>query len=113
MYDVTDLNSFKNMRNLMKQMDAYADKSTKKILVGNKCDSPDRVVTEEEGKKLAEDFNMSFFETSAKTNQNVNEVFNFLTQEILKTNENKPQATGGDKLSKDKSKDGKKAGCCK
>ena len=32
---------------------------------------------------------MSFFETSAKTNQNVNEVFNFLTQQILKANEGK------------------------
>ena len=54
---------------------------------------------------------MSFFETSAKTNQNVNEVFNFLTEEILKTNEGKPQSSGGRQLD-DKTKDGKK-GCCK
>ena len=55
---------------------------------------------------------MSFFETSAKTNQNVNEVFNFLTQEILKSNAGKTPATGGKTLNNDKSKDGKK-GCCK
>ena len=54
---------------------------------------------------------MSFFETSAKTNQNVNEVFNFLTQEILKTNEGKTQNTGVG-LKKDDKKEGKK-GCCK
>ena len=54
---------------------------------------------------------MSFFETSAKTNQNVNEVFNFLTQEILKTNEGKAQNTGVG-LKKDDKKEGKK-GCCK
>ena len=59
------------------------------MLVGNKCDKPDRVVTEEKGRKLADDFSMSFFETSAKTNQNVDEVFNFLIQEILKANEDK------------------------
>ena len=41
---------------------------------------------------------MRFFETSAKTNQNVNEVFNFLTQEILKNNEGKAQTSVGDKL---------------
>jgi hypothetical protein len=54
---------------------------------------------------------MSFFETSAKTNQNVNEVFNFLTQEILKANEGKTQQMG-DKLKKDDKKE-KKSGCCK
>ena len=72
-YDVTDQNSFKNIRNWIKQIEANAQTSVKKVLVGNKCDKPDRVVTEEEGKKLADDYSMSFFETSAKTNQNVNE----------------------------------------
>ena len=110
-YDVTDQNSFKNIRNWIKQIEANAQTNVCKVLVGNKCDKPDRVVTEEEGKKLAEDFSMSFFETSAKTNQNVNEVFNFLTQEILKANEGKTQQMG-DKLKKDDKKE-KKSGCCK
>ena len=112
-YDVTDQNSFKNIRNWIKQIEANAQTNVCKVLVGNKCDKPDRVVTEEEGKKLADDFNMSFFETSAKTNQNVNEVFNFLTAEILKSNAGKPQGDGNKKLSKtDGNKEGKK-GCCK
>ena len=92
------INSFKNIRNWIKQIEANAQTNVCKVLVGNKCDKPDRVVTEEEGRKLASDFNMSFFETSAKTNQNVNEVFNFLTQEILKNNEGKTQTSAGDKL---------------
>ena len=51
---------------------------------------------------------MSFFETSVKTNKNVNEVFIFLTQEILKSNERQCQAGSGlDKLKADKGKDGK------
>jgi small GTP-binding protein len=110
-YDVTDQNSFKNIRNWIKQIEANAQTTVKKVLVGNKCDKPDRVVTEEEGKKLADDYSMSFFETSAKTNQNVNEVFTYLTNEILKANAGK-QEEGGKKLSKDNSKGGKK-GCCK
>ena len=55
---------------------------------------------------------MNFFETSAKTNQNVNEVFNFLTEEILKNNEGKTQGGGNIGLKKDDKKEGKK-GCCK
>ena len=54
---------------------------------------------------------MSFFETSAKTNQNVNEVFQFLTQEILKNNQGKTQ-TSGVGLEKDNKKEGKRT-CCK
>ena len=112
-YDVNDQNTFKNIRNWIKQIEANAQTNVCKVLVGNKCDKPDRVVTEEDGKKLADDFKMSFFETSAKTNQNVNEVFNFLTSEILKSNAGKPQTDSNKKLSKtDGNKDGKK-GCCK
>jgi len=83
MYDVTDKNSFKNIRNWMKHIEANVDKSTKKVLVGHKCDESSRVVTEEEGKKLAEEYNMGFFESSARTNKNVTEVFNYLVKEIL------------------------------
>jgi len=54
---------------------------------------------------------MSFFETSAKTNQNVNEVFNFLTQEILKANEGK-STQNNLALKKGDKKEAKK-GCCK
>ena len=111
-YDVTDNNSFKNIRNWIKQIEANAQTNVCKVLVGNKCDKPDRVVSEEDGRKLAEDFKMSFFETSAKTNQNVNEVFNFLTEEILKNNEGKTQGGGNIGLKKEDKKEGKK-GCCK
>ena len=56
MYDVTDQNSFKNLSNWIKQVEAHGEKNIVKVLVGNNCDKLDRVVTEEEGKQLAEGF---------------------------------------------------------
>ena len=50
---------------------------------------PNRTVTEEEGRKLADEYNIPFFEVSAKTNQNINESFNSLVLEILKNNSGK------------------------
>ena len=50
-YDVNDQNSFKNKRNWIKQIEANAQTNVCKVLVGNKCDKSDRVVTEEEGVK--------------------------------------------------------------
>ena len=113
-YDVTEQDSFKNIRNWIKQIEANAQNNVKKVLVGNKCDKPGRTVSEEEGKKLAEDFGMNFFETSAKTNHNVNEVFTFLTQEVLKSVENnKSRGTSQDHGQKLDNKKVKRNGCCK
>lgn len=53
------------------------------VLVGNKCDLEDeRVVGKELGKSLANQFNCSFMETSAKAKINVNDVSN-ITQIIF------------------------------
>ena len=110
-YDVTDKNSFKNIRNWIKQIEANAQNNVCKVLVGNKCDRPDRVVSEGEGQNLADEFKMKFFETSAKTNQNVTKVFMYLTKEILSSNQDKAQSSGVG-LKKGDNKETKK-GCCK
>ena len=71
----------------MKDTELIADKSLKRVLIGNKCDEPNREVSEEDGKKFADKHNIGFFETSAKTGKNVNEVFYYLVEEILKDDE--------------------------
>merc|ERR1712194_184022 len=56
-----------------------------KFLVGNKCDVPlgKRAVSFEEGKNLADDLGVKFFETSAKNAHNVEQAFDSLCQEIM------------------------------
>ena len=47
-----------------------------KILIGNKCDWVDKkVVTEEQGRELANEFGLRFMETSAKANEGVEDAF--------------------------------------
>lgn len=52
------------------------------VLVGNKCDLVDkRAVSAEEAQALADKaFHGKFFETSAKTTKNINEVFHDLVR---------------------------------
>jgi len=52
--------------------------------VGNKCDLETKEVTPEEAIEYAKTNNLEFFQTSAKTNINVEEAFNHLLKSILK-----------------------------
>lgn len=75
-YDVTDRRSFESIRNWISQIQQHADVHVNKILVGNKCDiTQDKVVSTEEGEKLAKEFGIPFWECSAKNNINVDEAF--------------------------------------
>lgn len=60
----------------MTQIKTYSWDNAQVVLVGNKSDmQSDRVVTYERGRQFAEHLGLEFFETSAKENHNVKQVF--------------------------------------
>ena len=66
----------------MNQIEQYASCDAVKILIGNKCDLPDKKIDSSRGKMLAEQYGMTFFETSAKCDINVQESFTYIAKEI-------------------------------
>ena len=84
-YSVSDNRSFLNIRKWMSEIDQYASDNVKRILIGNNCDvdPSERQVTYEQGAELAKEFGIQFFETSGKTNTNVDDCFMAITKEIV------------------------------
>ena len=84
-YDITNRQSFNNLIDWIDDCRNLSPKTIYIVLVGNKSDlENERKVSTEEGKELAEKYGFIFFETSAKTGENVNEVFLKSVNEITK-----------------------------
>ncbi|GAB2235054.1 hypothetical protein Drorol1_Dr00004332 [Drosera rotundifolia] len=84
-YDVTDESSFNNIRNWIRNIEQHASDNVNKILVGNKADMDEskRAIPTSKGQALADEYGIKFFETSAKTNLNVEEVFFSIARDIM------------------------------
>ena len=87
MYDITDRKSFESIPDWIKSVKDAKGSNFPMILLGNKLDKEDvRVIKEKEGKELADEYKIKFFETSNKTGINIQETGKALVNEILKIN---------------------------
>jgi Ras-related protein Rab-1A len=99
-YDVTDQDSFNNVKQWLNEIDRYASETVQKLLVGNKCDMVNKKVVEfETAKQFADSLSITFLETSAKNAQNVEQAFLTMAaqikarQTVAAINKNDPKPT--------------------
>jgi len=82
-YDVTDQESFNNVKQWLQEIDRYASENVNKLLVGNKCDLTNKkVVDYSSAKEYADQLGIPFLETSAKNATNVEQAFMTMAAEI-------------------------------
>ncbi len=81
-FDLTDYESFSDLDSWLQETKKFADPETPIILVGNKCDSRNRIVEKDRIDAYAKSRNLDFIEASAKTGTNITDVFNSVIEKI-------------------------------
>ena len=82
-YDISNRPSFDHVIGWMRDIKTRAPPDCDIVLCGNKSDlDNDRVVTHNEGKQLADEYGVQFFETSALTGSQVEKMFTALATTI-------------------------------
>jgi len=86
MFDVTDKQSFDNVSNWITQAKVWAGENILIYVIANKCDKiEERVISKKIACKLADEKNVKLIYTSAKTGDNVIEIFDEITIDYAKS----------------------------
>ena len=89
-FDVTERKSFQNVTTWVECIDKFAKSNVLRILVGNKTDLEDkRVVSTEEGKELAAQNGLKYYEISALKITGLHEMFEDVAKEYVEIYEQK------------------------
>jgi Ras-related protein Rab-5C len=125
MYDITSAPSFERLHDWIRELADNGPDGIVVACVGNKLDlKGSREVPEHDARAFAGDENALYFETSARTGENVSKVFEELARQVLRSNgdlahdparaiaSEDPDVVGD--LSRDSKGGGpaKKGGCC-
>ena len=111
-FDLTSRDSFTKIRGWMTSINEAIGGSVDIFLVGNKCDM-ERTVTKEEAQAIANEYNIQYFETSAKTGLNVESTFIQLGTTVKRRKDKEVPQAGSTTRRVEIQKNGSKGkGCC-
>ena len=83
-YDITNSSSFENLPTWLKDSLDATNQNIGLVLVGNKVDlEGERQVDKNVAKEFSKENNLLFMETSAKNGQNIEKIFQILSEQIL------------------------------
>ncbi len=84
LFDLSDRDSFRKVDYWLDEIHQYGNKNGVFLLVGNKKDlQTERNISPEEGKQKADELGFEYFETSAKTGDNVTNLFRHVGQKLI------------------------------
>lgn len=84
-FDITNMESFKSVKGWINDVKMYSATPIVILLIGNKCDLTNRrQVSKGEAEKFAEENNIQYLETSAKSSENIHEAFTSTIPTIYK-----------------------------
>jgi len=108
-YDISNRDTFLNVKKWSNHIKDSAEKDVCVLLVGNKLDKDSREVSFEEGEMVAKECKFLFIEMSAKTDINIKDGFQKLVEQMYTIYGTK---TKQEKLNLKKKKNEKKKNCC-
>ena len=128
-YDVSKLESFEHIQDWLSEVNKYSPDNSCKLLIGNKNDRTDKVVSTEKAQEYANTMQedpknegsflpVPFLETSAKTAKNVDEAFTKMAEALIRLrkkegDDGKAESKTKMILADEKGTSRRKPNCCK
>ena len=111
-FDLTSQESFNGAKSWVKELQRRGDANVVIALAGNKLDVEGRVVEKEEAAAFAEENGIIYMETSAKTAQNVRELFLAVARKLPRNETVQDANAGAIPLTAQKEGGAAGMGCC-
>ena len=114
-FDVTKFDTFNVLEEWINSIKNQTSNDIIVVLVGNKIDLNNKVISDDDIKNFANDNKFKYFLTSAATGKNINEVFDYIVKEIYNIKSKKKKNDGNNNNNKNLKKNyikRKKKACC-